>query len=139
MREFGVAADLEQVFQRLNALAQACPDPGTLRVRPTFLGVRGSPDVEGGAIEGIPCDALRLGPLARATLVGIVGELYDLYTVHGGPSAGTARVIAAGGAARRNPLLLELIEQRFGLPALLSEHPAPGAAGTASLTTLSIS
>ena len=135
--EFGVEIDPEAILQKLNALARACPDSGGLRVRPTFLGVRGDPEIVGGAIEGIPFDALRLGPLARATLVGIVDELYNLYAAHGGPSAGAARLIAAGGAVRRNPLLMELMENRFDLPALLADHPAPGAAGAAHLAALS--
>ncbi|MFL7807518.1 MAG: sedoheptulokinase [Anaerolineae bacterium] len=136
LREFGVTVDREEVFEKLNMLAHTCPDPGSLRVRPTFLGVRGHPEIEEGAIEGIGLGALSLGTLARATLIGIVDELYDLYAAQGGGSSAASRLIADGGAVRHNPLLVDLIKERFGLPTRLSNHPVPGAFGAVRLAAL---
>ncbi|MEJ2212079.1 MAG: FGGY family carbohydrate kinase, partial [Anaerolineae bacterium] len=113
LAEFGLEIDAETAYGRLNDLAAACADTQGLRVRTTFLGARDDPGVEGGAIEGITLDNLSLGALARATLAGMVDELYRLYAAHGGPQAGADHVVAAGGAVERNPLLLELIEERF--------------------------
>jgi len=132
LAEFGLEAGEEAVYRRLNALAASTPDSGGLRVRPTFLGVRGDPSVRGGAIDGITLDNMALGALARATLVGIADELRDLYR-QAGPGRAAARVIAAGGAVERNPLLLEIVGQRFGLPVEPAAHREAAAVGAALL------
>lgn len=137
LAEFGLEAGEEQVYERLNALAVSCPDTQGLRARTTFLGVRGDPTVEAGAIEGITLQNMTLGALARATIRGMVDELYGLYAAHGGPQAGARQVVAAGGAVERNPLLGTLIEQRFGLPVRLGPHPEPAAMGAAWLASQS--
>jgi sedoheptulokinase len=133
LAEFGLDAGEEQVYERLNALAAACPDTRGLRARTTFLGVRGDPTVEAGAIEGITLQNMTLGALARATLRGMVDELYGLYAAHGGGQAGARQVVAAGGAVEHNPLLGTVIEQRFGLPVRPAPHPEPAAVGAAWL------
>ncbi len=133
LAEFGLEVGEEQVYERLNALAASCPDTQGLRARTTFLGVRGDPTVEAGAIEGVTLQNMNLGALARATLNSMVDELYGLYAAHGGPQAGARQVVAAGGAVERNPLLGTLIEQRFGLPVRLGPHPEPAAVGAAWL------
>jgi sugar (pentulose or hexulose) kinase len=85
--------------------------------------------VDGGAIEGITPDNMRLGSLARATLEGIVDELYDLYATHRGRAAGGQRVVAAGGAVERNPLLLALLSRRFALPVEMAKSQEAAALG----------
>ena len=130
---FGLEADEEEVYERLNVLAAACPDTQGLEVRTTFLGVRGSPGIGAGAIEGISLENMTPGALARATLEGIVDELYSLYAGHGGPQAGAQQVVAAGGAVERNPLLIELIGERFRAPVRPAPWPEPAAVGAAVL------
>jgi sugar (pentulose or hexulose) kinase len=134
LAEFGLELDEEAIYQRLNALADACDDVGGLRVRPTFLGVRGDPDVRAGAIQGLTLQELNLGALARATLVGIVEELRDLYHAQAGGAARHTRVIAAGGGVWGNPLLPDLIAGRFGLPVQVSPHREAAALGAAMAT-----
>jgi sedoheptulokinase len=129
LAEFGVAVEPEAVYERLNELAAETQDTGNLRVRTTFLGVRGDPAVRGGAIQGLTLETLHLGLLARATLEGMVDELHGLYSGHGGNEAGHRRVVATGGAVRNNPLLPELIEERFGLPVEMPAHQETGALG----------
>lgn len=133
LAEFGVQADEEQVYEHLNALAADGSDTRGLRVRTTFLGVRGDPSVDAGAIEGIRLDNMTLGAVARATLTGMVDEIHGLYAAHGGPQAGVRQVVAGGGAVARNPLLGTLIEQRFALPVRQPAHPEPAAVGAAWL------
>jgi sedoheptulokinase len=132
LAEFGLEAGEEAVYRRLNALAASTPDTGGLQVRTTFLGVRGDPSVRGGAIEGITVDNMALGAVARATLVGLVDELRDLYG-EAGPGGGGARVVAAGGVVERNPLLLEIVGQQFGLPVEPAAHREAAAVGAALL------
>ncbi|MGD8397256.1 MAG: FGGY family carbohydrate kinase [Anaerolineae bacterium] len=129
LAEFGLEIETAALYQHLNGLARACDDTGSLRVRPTFLGVRGASGVDGGAIEGITPDNMRLGSLARATLEGIVDELYDLYATHRGRAAGGQRVVAAGGAVERNPLLLALLSRRFALPVEMAKSQEAAALG----------
>jgi sugar (pentulose or hexulose) kinase len=131
LAEFGVEIDEEAIYERLNALAAAATDIGDLSVRTTFLGVRGDPTIQAGAIEGITLEALRLGALARATLIGMVDELYDLYRAHAGEATQDGRLAAAGGGVRKNPLLPGLIEERFGLPVHVSPQRETAAMGAA--------
>jgi sugar (pentulose or hexulose) kinase len=74
---------------------------------------------------------MRLGALARATLVGMVDELHGLYTSHSGGGAGHSRVIATGGGVRKNPAMPGLIEERFGLAVELPAQQETGAIGAA--------
>jgi sugar (pentulose or hexulose) kinase len=130
---FDTEAGEEMVYERLNGLAASCENTAGLRVRTTFQGVRGDPQVEAGSIEGIPVERLDLGALARATLQGIVDELHDLYSGHARSEAGHRQVVAAGGAVERNPLLLEMIGERFGLPVQVPPFEETAAVGAAML------
>jgi sedoheptulokinase len=134
LSEFGVHAEEQAIYERLNTLAMSCSDAGSLRVRTTFLGRREDDTVQAGSIDGISLDNLQLGALARATLTGIVDELHDLYRAHAGETSSCGSLIATGGGLRRNPLLPGLIEERFGLPVRVPqqrENAALGAAGLA--------
>jgi sugar (pentulose or hexulose) kinase len=144
LREFGVDAGEEAVYERLNTLARASEEMNGLQVRTTFLGARGDPAQQsaqsssGGAIEGITLDNLQLGRLARATLAGMVAELHDLYqSGRGGESPGASvgrrYVIATGGAVHKNSLLPRLIEERVGLPVHQPAQREVAAMGTAWL------
>jgi sugar (pentulose or hexulose) kinase len=130
---FDVHTDEETVYEALNRLAASRENTAGLHMRTTFQGVRGDPEVEAGAIEGIPVECLDLGALARATLQGIVDELYDLYAGHGGLQAGHQRILVAGGAVERNPLLPVLIEERFGLPVQKPVFEETAAVGATTL------
>jgi sedoheptulokinase len=132
LAEFGVESDEEVVYERLSALAGECDGSAGLRVQTTFLGVRGDPQVRSGAIEGITLDNLKLGPLARATLLGIVDELHGLYLAHGGEACGHTQVVASGGGVYQNPVLPHLIEERFGLPVCVSRQRETAAVGAAT-------
>jgi sedoheptulokinase len=134
LSEFGVEIGEQAVYERLNALAAECKDTRGLRVRTTFLGVRGNAAIEAGSIEGISLENMRLGALALATLTGIVDELYDLYCTHVSATIHHQQVVATGGGVRQNPLLPGLIEERFRLPLqipLERETAALGAARSA--------
>jgi sugar (pentulose or hexulose) kinase len=133
LSDFGVHAEEQAIYERLNALAMTCNDAGSLRVRTTFLGKRGDDSVQAGSIEGISLDNLQLGALARATLSGIIDELYDLYRAHASETASYSRLIATGGGLRRNPLLPGLIEERFGLPVHVHQQRGTAALGAAAL------
>jgi sedoheptulokinase len=123
----------ERVYERLNELAENRGGAGELRVRTTFLGVRGHPAVQAGAVEGIPLEGLTLGALARATLVGIVDELHNHYRAHAGDAAGHTRLVATGGGVRKIPLLPGVIGERFRLPVQVPQWQETAALGAAAL------
>ncbi|HNS50738.1 MAG TPA: FGGY family carbohydrate kinase [Anaerolineae bacterium] len=131
LAEFGVGVTEEQAYEKLNALAAAAPSTDGLCVRTTFLGMRGDPAVQAGAIEGVTPGNLRLGTLARATLLGMVDELSELYSAHGGPAAGHRLLVAGGNAVQKNALLPGLLAERFGLPVRVSPWSEPAAVGAA--------
>jgi sedoheptulokinase len=133
LSEFGVERDEQTVYARLNALASACERPEPLRVRPTFLGVRGDPGIQWGAIEGIALDGIELGALARATFIGIVDELRDLYAAHASRMEKYRQVVGTGGGVQNNRLLPTLIEDRFGLAVHVPCHQETAAVGAALL------
>jgi sedoheptulokinase len=130
---FGVEVSEDEIYARLNALAQAADGSAGLSVQPTFLGSRADPALAGGTIQGISWDNLRLGALARATLVGVVDELRDLYLECTRSADPHTLVVASGGGVRQNPLLPPLIRERFGLPVEGCRHPEPAAVGAARL------
>jgi sedoheptulokinase len=136
LADFGLEMSEGQIYERLDELVANCEDPAGLQVRTTFLGMRGNPDVQAGAIEGITLQNLRLGALGRATLKGTVNELYDLYRVHGGEAAGHTYVVASGGGVRKNRFLPPLIEERFGLPVKVPHRQETAAVGAALLPSL---
>ena len=130
LSEFGIELEEDAVYERLNELAGGCETGHGLRVRTTFLGARGDPSIEAGAIEGITLDNMQLGALARATLAGIVDELHALHDTHTNQATPYTEVVAAGGGVQRNPLMPGLIEARFDLPVrtpLYEETAAVGA------------
>ena len=135
LAEFGVELDEGTVYARLNRAARDA-DAAGLRVRPTFLGVRGDPAVQAGAIEGITLDNLRLAALARATLLGLIDELRDLYLTRATAAirAGHRLLVASGNGVQKNPLLPGLLAERFGLPVELPRWPEPAAVGAAVAT-----
>ena len=133
LAEFRVSVDEGTVYEQLNRLAMGAETSTGLRVRTTFLGVRGDPTIKAGAIEGITLENLRLGALARATLSGMVDELAGLYHSQSSKALHHRRVVAAGGGIWANPLLPGLIEERFGLPVQVLPQREAAAAGAAML------
>ena len=136
LAEFGLQESEEVVYERLDALIADCEGPDGLQVRTTFLGMRGDPTVQAGAIEGITLQNLRLGALGQATLRGMVDELHSLYLAHGGEAAGHTHVVASGGGVRKNPFLPNLLEESFGLRVREPRFQETAAAGAAMLSLL---
>ncbi len=129
LSEFGIEMEEDAVYERLNMMAAESESRHGLRVRTTFLGVRGDPSIEAGAIEGITLDNMKLGALARATLAGIVDELRALHNAHAHDAGRYREVVAAGGGVQRNPLMPGLIEAGFGLPVRTPVHEETAAVG----------
>ena len=139
LRHFGPGPDRDTAYAQLSNLAAAAP-PGTggLHVTTTLAGTRADP-TQRGSIHGISLDNFALGNLARAVLEGAVDELaafHDRAPDH--HQRQHQSVIASGNAARKNPLLRQIIADRFGRPVLIPRYCEEAAYGAALLAGVSV-
>lgn len=104
-----------------------------LCVDTSFFGKRNNPDIRG-SISRIDRQNLTPDELALGVLKGMCNELYELYD---GFHEKKARIVASGGAIRKNELLKKLIEDKFGVPVLVSEVKEEAAMGAAIFCMLS--
>jgi sugar (pentulose or hexulose) kinase len=130
-RELGLDAGSIDVYARLLELAEAAGDT-TLHATPTFRGTRTHPTASG-SFTGITHANFGLGDVARAVLRGIV-DGFHAFVEHSGSLAPRAtRIIGTGNALERNPLLVRLFAERFGLDVWRPEHDEAAAFGAALL------
>lgn len=104
-------------------------DDASLRVDTLFDGTRQHPGKRG-AITGISTSNLRPQALVAGFARGICEALYGYYRLLP-PSLREARthIVASGNGLRKNRLLREAFEERFGLPLVSSPHVEEAALG----------
>ncbi len=125
LAQFGVKATDKQVYETLNRLALEASPENTLQVDTEFLGNRCGGEVNG-SVTQIDTHNFTLGNLAQAFLRGIVKELHT-------PSIkmeGVSFLVASGNAVRKNPLMVTLLQEEFGLPVALSPFLDEAAIGS---------
>ena len=128
VREFaGLELDDRQIYERMNTLSGLAQSAG-LVVDPRFNGTRLDPTLRG-SIYAIDSTNLNPAALTRATVEGMVEELYQLARLTG--MQGIDQIVATGNAVRKNPALLEIISTRFGLPCSVSTFTEEAALGAA--------
>ncbi len=98
-----------------------------LCVDTSFFGKRSNPDLKG-SISKIDGQNLTPSALVLGTLQGMCDELCGLYGAF--PKKG-ARIVASGGAVRKNEILKRLIEDTFGMSVLVSQIKEDAAKGAA--------
>lgn len=128
----GLAA--EEQFQVLNALAEegmALADP--MQVKTTFSGTRSNASLRG-SIQGISDGNFTPASLTAGVLLGMAGELHEMYTSI--PGTHTAHLVASGNAARKNPALICALGRVFGMDVQLPEHQEEAAFGAAIFGSL---
>lgn len=69
--------------------------------------------------------------VARAVLEGIVDELWQFFEAMQAEGIRASRLIGSGNALRSNPLLVEILSSRFGLPVQLAQWEEEAAVGAA--------
>lgn len=69
--------------------------------------------------------------VARAVLEGIVDELWQFFEAMQAEGIRASRLIGSGNALRSNPLLVEILSSRFGLPMQLAQWEEEAAVGAA--------
>ncbi len=132
---FGLNADREHVYTRLNELAASAPaDCRGLIAETTLAGTRSDPSRRG-AFTGLSMDNFDLPCAARAVLTGMVEELCRFHDRASAPP-GHDRVVASGNAVRKNPLLRRIIAARMRRPVMVPAHREEAAFGAALLAGL---
>ncbi|WP_019911099.1 sedoheptulokinase [Paenibacillus sp. HW567] len=121
-----------KLYPLMDTLLQNGTSSSGLTVKPQFLGTRLNPENQG-SIEGITPGNFTPGMLTHAFLQGMVDELYAFYrSLCAAESAKPwTRLIGSGNALRANPVLCRKVEERFGLPLLLSTATEEAAVGAA--------
>ena len=105
-----------------------------LLVNTSFFGKRSDPQCRG-SINMIDRQSFTPSALALGVLKGMCNELYELYESF---SEKKKRIVASGGAVRKNELLKRLIEERFGLPVAVSTVKEEAAVGAAIFSSFAI-
>ena len=133
LEAFGETRDSAVIYERLAELAAAAPeDNAGLTCRPAFRGTRRRPHARG-ELRGVSDDNFTPGHLARAVLEGIAEGLHEFVEAAGEARPEAQRIIATGNAVRRNPLLVRILQSRFGLPVWIPRHQEEAAFGAALL------
>jgi len=134
LKTFGDEPPADQVYSRLAEAAAAVPaDADGLTCDPLFRGTRSQP-LARGRFEGITVENFTPGHVARAVLNGIADSFAWFFENAGDARpADCRRIIGSGNGLRQNPLLVESLQRRFGLPVVLAEHAQEAAFGTALL------
>lgn len=130
-RSYTVSAGMQErsqygVINQLAADAYGRGEEG-LTVDVSFCGKRSDSECRG-SITMIDRENFTPEGLALGILKGMCGELYELYGLF--PEKRT-EMVASGGAVRKNPLLKELLEDRFGMTVTVNSVDEEAATGAA--------
>ena len=130
-RSYTVSAGLqeESQYDTINRLAKESYNKGEkgLPVDVSFFGKRSDPNVRG-SIKNIDRQSFTPSSLVLGVLKGMCNELYDLYNSF---NERKIRMVASGGAIKRNEVLRNLLRDRFGMTVTVNtveEEAATGAA-----------
>jgi sedoheptulokinase len=127
-RALGLARlPLQRIYAAMNESGLAS-SAGGLVIRPSFLGERHDTRLRG-TVQGIDSTNFSLGSVARALAIGICVNLRDML-----PSelrAGRHKVVGSGNGIAKNPLIVEVAAQVFGLPVVVSTVTEAAAVGAA--------
>ena len=131
---FGVERSGDEIYARINELAEAVPETADgLACEPLFRGTRWKPAARG-EFRGVTFDNFSLGHVARAVLRGIAEGMYSFYDAAGdNRPEHLDRVVGSGNGLRKNPLLVREISRRFSRPVFFAAHEQEAAFGAALL------
>ena len=117
----GSEPDPDLIYERMGSVAFRPASESGLSVSTTFRGTREEPSVRG-RIDNVSFDNWNIEDLVLGFHRGIADELYSFYeTMPASSREGKCVVVGSGNALRRNRLLRETVESRFGLRLELSQ------------------
>jgi len=120
------------LYETMNQLAASVAAGAEgVQCRPLFAGTRMDPTVRG-SVEGLSPQNFTARHIARAVLEGMASSLREGYAViEGITGRAQTRLIAAGNGLRENPLLSQIVSERFGLAMEFTTHREEAAYGAA--------
>lgn len=129
---FGVERTDAEVWDSLTR--QVCGiDAAGLVCEPFFRGTRREPGRRG-VFHGITEENFTPGHVALSILRGIAQSMHEVYTDSGrAVECQVQNVVMSGNGSRRNPLLVEAVRQRFGVPVQVARQSEEAATGAAIL------
>ena len=122
------AGEQYSVLEKL--LAAADPFAGGLMVETLFSGTRAEPDRRGSILH-INEENFTPANLALGFLQGIARELHDIYQKIRQSGAAPDVFVASGNAVRKNPRLLQCLQEAFEADVVLSPYTEEAACGAA--------
>lgn len=114
------------VYSVMSKLAER-DGASTLCVDTHFAGTRSNPALRG-SITGIGTDNFDPASLTRGVLEGMANELYTMYSAMGAKRSG---IVGSGNGVRKNPALVQALEQKFGGKMVFPAHLEEAAVGAA--------
>ncbi|MEM5770901.1 MAG: FGGY-family carbohydrate kinase, partial [Bacillota bacterium] len=108
------------------------------RVTPLFRGTRRDPGLRG-TIENLGMNNFTPASLVLGFYEGVCEEMRRAYDKFPKPAAAGGKLLLCGNAARKNALLLKIIEETFARRAHLSRYREEAAAGAALLAAAAFS
>lgn len=132
LEAFGFSLGPDAIYDALGRLSQAIPAGASgLSCAPYFRGTRREP-LRRGTLTGISTENFSPGHLARAVLEGVANGLHEFWERAGAAQRPqVTRIVGCGHGLEQNPLLVQLISARFGLPLLFPQHVEAAAYGAA--------
>lgn len=124
-----VSKDL--VYEKMMSLAEQSYKTDALQVRTQFRGRRDNPALRG-SISDIGIDNFTPGALTLGFLRGVCAEMLDYYWMMPA-NCRNGRLLLAGNALRRNPLLRKLSAEIFDSEVFLTQYQEEAATGAALL------
>lgn len=121
----------EEVYTIMEKTARAISSP-SLMVDTGFAGTRRDRK-QYGSITGITTDNLRAGELVHGVINGMVKELYDLYQTLNLPFR---HIVGSGNGIRKNPLLVNAIQEQFHASLRIPKHWEEAAYGAALIAMI---
>lgn len=121
-------------YEVMNRLAEEARRTGaTLRVKTTFCGTRQEPSLRGGMAD-IGEENFTPGQMIAGVLNGMAEELYDMYRAAG--RGGAQILVASGNAVQKNPVLREILSEKFGMALKIPRFKEEAALGAALFSAL---
>ena len=103
-----------------------------LMIRPSLYGFRGMDESARGQVENLTADNFHPAGIIRGYVKGMADELYQIYEKFPDEMKKNRKeIIASGNGIRKNLLLAEEVEKRFGMPVILKDMEEEAAVGAA--------
>lgn len=139
LQAFGVQQTEDQVWQQLAQQIDHLSDElPPIHCEPFFSGTRPNPQRRA-AFTDVGSTNFTPANVARSILQGIAETMHGVYESANCRPKPLTRIVMSGNAARQNPLLVNAVADRFGVPTFVSPHHEEAATGAAILAAAATS